>query len=228
MSVTRSPNRNLLALVAIRILALTAACFAAYLTWVTLTHGTVAGCGDESSNLACDDVLRSPWSRVAGIPVSLLGFLSYAAIFVTSTALHSSSRPQFAEVTRHCYQTLVAIAFGSAVWFLFLQLFVIVHICPYCLIIHGCGIMIAVISWGGIVFEVVRSRRPSQMEVMQQLTIGSVQADTSSVESHLHFTSGARWSALITLLAVGSLVMVQSLWAHIHFSTIRNWAQISL
>ena len=204
-------SRNAFAQNAIRTLAFAAACCAAYLTWVTLTHGTVAGCGDESSNLACDDVLRSPWSRVAGIPVSLLGLFVYAAIFATSIASHSFTRQQLVEVMRHCFQTAIAIAFCSAVWFLFLQLFVLGHICPYCLIIHGCGIMIAVIAWGSVALEVVRNSRPSQMEVMQKLTIGSVQASTSNVESSLSAKSGTRWSALFTLVAIGSLVTVQSL-----------------
>ena len=211
LSMIAPSYRNTLSLIAILILAFTATGVAAYLTWVTLTHGTIAACGDDSVNLACGDVLRSPWSRVAGIPVSLLGFLTYAAIFVTSIALHSSTRHQLAEVKRRCYQTLIAIAFGSAVWFLFLQVFVIGHICPYCLIIHGCGIMIAVVAWGNIALEVARKRRPSQIEVMQQLTIGSAQASSSNIESSLSITAGARWPALFTVVAVGSLVMTQSL-----------------
>ncbi len=206
-----SHYRNVLSLTAIRLLAFTAMAVAAYLTWVTLTHGTVAACGDDSTDLACDDVLRSPWSRVAGIPVSLLGFITYAAILVTSIALHSATKQQLADVTRRCYETLIAIAFGSAVWFLFLQVVVIGHICPYCSIIHSCGVMIAVIDWGNIALEAARRRRPSQMEVMQQLTIGSVRASASTGESSLSIAASARWPVLCTVVAVGSLVMIQSL-----------------
>ncbi|MFB3103855.1 MAG: vitamin K epoxide reductase family protein, partial [Pseudomonadales bacterium] len=196
-------------LAAIRILALTAAGIAGYLTWVTLTHGTVAACGDQPSHLACDDVLRSAWSRVVGVPVSLLGFVVYVAILVTSRWIVSKPSQPLTEWTRLCCLTLIALAFGAATWFLFLQLFVIRHICPFCLIIHVCGIMIALISCSAIVMEEARRRRPSYLETIQQLTVGTVSAAATMPESYRQLTPKKHWSVLVAACALLVLVVLQ-------------------
>lgn len=199
---------NTLSLTVIRILALIAASIAAYLTWVTLTHGTLAACGDESSNLACDDVLRSPWSRVVGVPVSLLGLATYAAILSTSGWLVSASRQRFAAWMQLSCLTLIVIAFGAAVWFLFLQLLVIGHVCLFCLTIHVCGIIVAVILLTSTAIEAARRRRPSPLLAIQQLTVGKVSAP-AALPSALPLFRVYHWCAPLALVPLLTMILLQ-------------------
>lgn len=78
-SSTPSPREiNRASLLAIRLLALVGLSVYGYLAWVTFTHGTIAACDGESSHIACGHVLRSTWSRLLGIPVSLFGSVVYS------------------------------------------------------------------------------------------------------------------------------------------------------
>src|SRR5689334_12081204 len=54
---------------------------AIYLGWLSATGKPVAGCGPESG---CGQILKSRWSQVLGMPVSLLGAGVYAFLFWAS------------------------------------------------------------------------------------------------------------------------------------------------
>jgi uncharacterized membrane protein/protein-disulfide isomerase len=128
------------------VLALVATVDAAYLTWTSFTHGVVAGCsGAEIAG--CDDVLKSSWSRAAGLPVALGGLACYAAIFGLSLAAGS----RVFNANRWLGTALVAaaiLAAASGVWFTLLQIFVLHAFCRYCLGIHLCGLtIVGLVIW---------------------------------------------------------------------------------
>ena len=79
----------------------------------------------------CETVQWSPWSRVAGIEVSLIGLLGYAALLVVSLV-----SLQHAQSFRRGPTQLLAALSGIAVFFTiyltYLELFVIHAICRWC------------------------------------------------------------------------------------------------
>lgn len=119
-----------------------------YLGWVSLTSSKVAGCGGGQV-FNCGHVISSRWSLWMGVPVSLLAVGLYAGMGV---ALFVGGSSQFGASIRYAgwiTVTLFALAAGmAAIWFVLLQLFVIQHFCSYCLVAHGCGlIMASVVFW---------------------------------------------------------------------------------
>ena len=130
------------------ILILACACLVAlgvsgYLGWVALTSSKVAGCGGGRL-FNCGHVISSRWSLWMGIPVSLLAAGLYS-VLGTSLALGSSAR--FSPKVRYSawvVVTLLAISAGiAAIWFISLQVFVLKHLCAYCLVAHACGLLVA-------------------------------------------------------------------------------------
>ena len=137
----------------IAVLALIAACVAARLTWETFGQGTLIGCS-ETDLIGCDQVLGSGWSKFLGMPVALGGLVCYTAIFVLS--LLAGSRSDGARWVNTALVMLAALAVGAGAWFTALQFLAIGKICPRCLWIHACGLVI-----GGFVLWSAFSRRPS-------------------------------------------------------------------
>lgn len=112
-----------------------------------LSGGTsdIVGCGGGN----CDAVLGSRWGEVLGIPVPALGAMIYLLIVVGlmrkwKTALTAS----------------YACVLGAMCWFVFVQAVLIRQWCPWCMALHGLGLVIAVcgffllrksaMAWNGI------------------------------------------------------------------------------
>ena len=114
-----------------------------YLSWVAPTSSKVAGCGGGRI-FNCSHVISSRWSLWLGIPVSVLAFGLYASMGV-SLFVGASSR--FSDTARHTAWAIVTalamFAGVAAVWFIVLQVFVLNHLCTYCLIAHACGLLTA-------------------------------------------------------------------------------------
>jgi uncharacterized membrane protein len=94
---------------------------AAYLTYVhyaDLKPFCVSGSG------GCEKVQSSGPSKLAGIPVALLGLLGYAAIFVTSFAR--------TETTNTAAALLALSGFGFSAYLTYEELFVIDAVCQWC------------------------------------------------------------------------------------------------
>lgn len=148
----RLPAWPLISLGLIRGLALAAGGIAIYLTWVSLAaSGEPLGCGAGSG---CASVLASSWSKVAGIPVSLLALVVYLAVIVASFGVNAASWP-IAVASRQIMVLLGAICLAAAVWFVGLQAFVLAAWCPWCLADHALGTALAAI----IAVVAVRTRR---------------------------------------------------------------------
>jgi uncharacterized membrane protein/protein-disulfide isomerase len=120
-------------------LATTALSVSGYLAFTSLTSGTVAGC--SGSLFDCDSVLKSRWSTWLGIPVSLLAALTYIGLLLAlAGTLRGSARSQ--SIAWMLATTLCLSAGVAAVWFISLQVFVLEHLCKYCLVAHSCGLIL--------------------------------------------------------------------------------------
>lgn len=135
------------------VLALAIACLIAigvsgYLGWVALTSSKVAGCGGGRL-FNCGHVISSRWSLWMGIPVSLLACGLYIAMAVS---LFVAASQRFGNAARHIAWALVSLlatcAGLAAIWFISLQIFVLNHLCTYCLAAHTCGLVTAaIVCW---------------------------------------------------------------------------------
>jgi uncharacterized membrane protein len=83
----------------------------------------------------CPELLVSPWSEMAGLPVALPGVLVYAALFVS---LFSAGRLFLAP--------LCGAILGAAAWFIIVQSLLLGRYCPWCLAAHGLSIVVAVVA----------------------------------------------------------------------------------
>jgi len=126
---------------AIAALALIAFAISAYLTWNTWQSDTVLGC-TGSSTIDCDEVLGSHWSKWLGLPVSLFGMLIYGAIL--AVAWPAAKQPFGLAGT--CLLALSLTAAGAAVWFIAVQGVLLKIFCPYCMGVHTCGLIVAVLT----------------------------------------------------------------------------------
>ena len=163
----------------IRALSLIAIGVSGHLSLITVTHGTLAACGELSSHIACDHVLRSAWSRWMGIPVSIFGCIVYISILISSYWITASASERFHSIAHRVFVGLVTMAAASALWFLSLQVFVIGKLCLFCVSIHLCGIAIAII----LIVSGRRQRRQHQgadyITILQHAAIGNL-ASTSA------------------------------------------------
>jgi uncharacterized membrane protein len=141
---SRTPHR--ISLIVIRILALAAAAIAGYLLVVSLRqHGLPLGCGQGSG---CDEVLRSRWSSLFGVPIGTFAVATYVTALIGA----------FLGAWR--LLTLIAVSvIASAVWFVSLQLFVLRAVCPWCMADHALGV-----AMSGLILWTARRRTASASE----------------------------------------------------------------
>ena len=123
---SRKPLNNKLLLRIIAIIAMVGFADAVYLT-ANYYLGTPVPCLLTGG---CDKVLTSTFSSFSGVPLSLLGLLFYATVFVLVTMLEISWKDSTLKVL---FGMTVA-GFVVSIILLGLQLFVINAICFYCMI----------------------------------------------------------------------------------------------
>lgn len=78
----------------------------------------------------CETVTTSEYAAIAGVPIALLGAVYYLAVFLSVIAYLDTRRPGILRMTAG----VTAVGFIASVWFVYLQLFVIKAICPYCML----------------------------------------------------------------------------------------------
>lgn len=78
----------------------------------------------------CEKVTTSAYATIGGVPLALLGAAYYLTIFLLTTAYLDIGRPGILGWTAR----LTGVGFLASVYFVYLQLFVIRAICPYCMI----------------------------------------------------------------------------------------------
>ena len=126
-------------------LLLCAACLAlaGWMLFHSLTGARMVGCGAGSG---CDSVMGSPWAYVLGsIPVSLPAAVSYLLIalcilFLGGETEEDRSLDRF---LRPLLLLLAGALVGAALWFSYLQLFVLHAFCKYCTLLHLLGCVLA-------------------------------------------------------------------------------------
>jgi uncharacterized membrane protein len=120
------------------LLSLTGLFISAYLYLYKIGRIGTLACGAGG----CETVQQSPWSRFAGIEVSLIGVLGYAGLLVASLA---ALRPGMETQRRPA--TLLAVLAGIGVAFTayltYLELFVIHAICRWC--VGSAAIVLAIL-----------------------------------------------------------------------------------
>lgn len=124
----------------LRLICATAFAIALYLAWTAFSMGTVFGCSGGDL-IDCEHVLTSHWSKVMGVPVSVPA----AGLYASLIALLAFARQDGPNRLRQLVwggMTLGSVMAGlAAVWFIGLQIFEF-KFCPYCLIVHTCGIVL--------------------------------------------------------------------------------------
>ena len=79
----------------------------------------------------CNTVIRSPYSRIFGVPMSYFGFIYY--LFMFGLAARLAYEP-FSKSLRFRAVLYAALGAVSSIYFIYLQLSFIREICSYCLI----------------------------------------------------------------------------------------------
>ena len=128
-------------------LLLCAACLAlaGWMLFHSLTGVRMAGCGAGSG---CDSVMGSPWAYVlGGVPVSLPAAVAYLLLALCLVFLGGETAE---DRSLDCLLwpmmlVLVGAIVGAALWFCYLQLFVLHAFCKYCTLLHLLGILLAVL-----------------------------------------------------------------------------------
>ena len=126
-------------------LLLCAACLAlaGWMLFHSLTGARMVGCGAGSG---CDSVMGSPWAYVLGsIPVSLPAAVSYLLLALCILFLGGES-DEDRSLDRILWPLMLILAgalVGAALWFSYLQLFVLHAFCKYCTLLHLLGCVLA-------------------------------------------------------------------------------------
>jgi uncharacterized membrane protein len=151
-----SERRSLSGVVwAIRLLALAAFAVAGYLAWQSVAGRGPAGCGAGSD---CDEVLSSRWSMWLGVPISAAAAAIYLAIIFASLG---AMPHKLAARQRRSWGLLAAlgvVAGGSALWFIGLQAGPMHRFCPYCMGVHVCGLLVALLVVVGLLMQTSETR----------------------------------------------------------------------
>jgi uncharacterized membrane protein/thiol-disulfide isomerase/thioredoxin len=201
---------------AVRVLAWTALGLSAYLTFTSLSHSKVVGCG-AGQTVDCDSVLSGQWSTWLGMPVALGGLACYVAL-ATLSLLLGTRNPARQRWVGPLVVMLAVVAGGAGLWFIGLQLLVIHSICTYCMAVHACGVTIAaLVLWATVVSPALVGRSPSRKDTDRQvLALQTHQArSTVSVSDGLPLSGfdgvpslGLAFSgalAVLTVLVVGQV-----------------------
>jgi uncharacterized membrane protein/protein-disulfide isomerase len=126
----------------LRILCVAGFSISLYLAYTAFSMGQVFGCSGGDV-IDCGHVLTSHWSKVFGVPVSVPAAGLYATL-ISLLAFARSPGPRRLRQMVWGGMTLGSVSAGlAALWFIGLQIFVLKHYCPYCLVVHTCGIILA-------------------------------------------------------------------------------------
>ena len=142
-------------------LLLCAACLllAGWMLFHSLTGVRMVGCGAGSG---CDSVMGSPWAYVlGGVPVSLPAAVTYLLLGLCVLFL-GGEKEEDRSLDRLLWPMMLVLGgaiVGAALWFCYLQLFVLHAFCKYCMLLHLLGIVLAVwILLAGRSFGRLRNR----------------------------------------------------------------------
>jgi uncharacterized membrane protein/protein-disulfide isomerase len=113
-----------------------------YLAWTALSMTPVYGCGGGDV-IDCGHVLKSKWSKVFGIPVSVPAGGLYASMLVMLGFAGLNAPRAMKQMVWNALTAGACMAGLAALWFISLQIFALSKICPYCVAVHTCGLTMA-------------------------------------------------------------------------------------
>jgi len=189
----------------IRLLALTATVTAGYLAWISLgSEGPKIGCGGLPG-IGCQEVLSErQWAYWLGVPVSVPAVGVYALIFLASCLVGRRTSAETASRARWALVLLTILAAGSAIWFVGLLVFAVEGLCPYCLIVHTCGLTIAALTLPKI--PLMQSDSREQWYGAMNGVLGGASTQSTEKTLPVEFTPAAVcWAGG---LAVGGLTLL--------------------
>lgn len=105
-------------------------------SYLSIEHllGTLGGDGSVNcivgSSGNCNIVLQSIYAKVLGIPLSYLGLLYYTTILIIVINLHKRRDIRL----WHLLQGVITFGFLTSLYLVYLQLFILYTICPYCML----------------------------------------------------------------------------------------------
>lgn len=167
---------------ALRCLCLTGLGISAYLAWTAINMSPVFGCGGGEI-IDCGHVLNSKWSKVMGIPVSVPACGLYASLLAMLTFVR---RPGSKALTQLLWNALTAgacMAGLAALWFIGLQIFALKHLCPYCLAVHCCGLILAFLLLRNRFTTMQQKRVVASLSVLGVAVMITVQVMTPEPEN---------------------------------------------
>ena len=147
------------------LLALAGVGVAAYLTYVHYS-GINPVC---TAGQSCIKVQTSEWSKLAGVPVALIGLIGYVAI------LASLLVPE-REETRLLTLGLTLVGFGFSAYLTYRELFSIQAICEWC--VSSAAIMTALLLLAAMRY-IAAPARPAEVHAQERAARSEIAADRS-------------------------------------------------
>ncbi len=133
--------------------------FSAIMSWHYIAGGPMIGCGGGSP---CEQVLSSQWSMIAGIlPVSGLALGVYLSMLAAGFFISPATEAPIRRLAWSVMLVLAGSVTGSALWFTIVQKWIIRDFCPFCMITHITGMLLAVfVIWRAVNYFTGQNIRP--------------------------------------------------------------------
>ncbi len=115
-------------------------------TYLTVQHyiGVVPPCFVTQG---CDSVLTSKWGTVGSLPTSLFGGIFYLVLLLLAIASLSSQNNQPNQVKFLKSAALISpLGFLTSAYLVYVQIFLIKHLCSYCLISAGTSTILFIVG----------------------------------------------------------------------------------
>ena len=141
---SRHQPPSLLICISIPVIALVAVVVCLLLLWDSVSGNALPGCGPDNAS-GCSSVLASRWASVLGVPVSGLALIPYIFIFTASLHISGDQPIQWQQIAWKVLIVASFIAVTAAAWFTVLMFLGGTGLCPYCLTIHACGVVLLVL-----------------------------------------------------------------------------------
>lgn len=159
-----------------------------YLGWASATSTKVAGCG-SGQIFDCSHVMNTKWSSAFGIPVGIPAAGLYVGLLASLIVWSTAKSQQIKQYARTFFAGGAFVAAVAAVWFISLQLFVVEHLCQYCLAAHACGLILVGLSIWNLSMSKMKMFALSAMSVVAVgvLATSQVMAEappTFEIETH--------------------------------------------
>ena len=175
---------------------------ASYLSWIGLSSSKVVGCGDGQV-FDCSHVIYSKWSTVFEMPVALPATALYVTTLLAIVTRMFSQRDSVRRIASSVVIVASVAAALAAVWFTALQMFVLKHMCSYCLAAHGCGLVLAITAWWSLS---IGTRRKAMLSVLSFMSVAILavgqmfggQPATFQIENHNVATVDSKQEGTLT------------------------------